>query len=204
MIKDISNQRFGRLTAIKPTGEKRWRSSLWECLCECGNTHIVATNTLKSGLVRSCGCLLKDTARKTSTRHGDFGSQTYKSWDAMIQRCTNPKNKSFKNYGARGISVCEQWRKYEQFRDDMGERPANTSLDRIDVNGNYTPENCRWASLKTQARNQRRPRLSFDQAEQIRQMSSQGDGPKVIAETLKITRNQVGSVIYLGNVTSRD
>lgn len=204
MKKDISNKQFGRLTAIKPTGQKRWGVNLWHCICQCGNKHIAAINSLNSGLVKSCGCLLKETSKITSTRHGDYGSPTYKSWGHMMQRCYNKNLKSFKNYGGRGISVCESWKSYENFKKDMGERPPNSSLDRIDVNANYTPDNCRWASAATQARNQRRQRLTYEQAQQIREMYLQGANPKFISDILKVSVNQVGSVVYLGNVSSKE
>ena len=204
MRKNIAQQRFGRLTAISSTGEKKWGVFLWHCMCDCGGTHIAAVNSLIAGLVRSCGCLLKETASNNAMRHGEYGSPTYKSWDSMMQRCNNPNTRSFKNYGGRGISVYPPWQQYETFRKDMGERPPGTSLDRIDVNGDYTPSNCRWATAATQARNQRRNRLTFDQAETIRTMYKQGKRPKAIAEALGVTRNQVGSVVYLGNVHIQD
>lgn len=203
-MKDISQQRFGQLVAIRPTGEKRWRVHLWLCLCDCGQEHIAAVNSLRSGLVKSCGCLLRKTAKQQATRHGECGSPTYKSWDSMIQRCTNPNTQSFKNYGAKGILICEEWRDYKNFARDMGSRPTGTTLDRIDPNGNYEPSNCRWASAITQARNKRKPTLTYEQAQQIREMYLQGAGPKLIAKTLNVTVSQVGGVIYLGNVHSLD
>lgn len=202
--KDITNSRFGRLVAITPTGEKKWRVSLWRCLCDCGKEHIAAVNSLTSGLVRSCGCLLKETAKQKATKHSHFGTPTYQSWGSMIQRCTNPNTRAYKNYGGRGITVCSDWLDFTVFLRDMGERPIGMSLDRIDPDGDYTPDNCRWASAATQARNQRRKRLTYEQAQQIRVMYLQGAGPKHISEALGVTANQVGSVIYLGNVHSPD
>jgi hypothetical protein len=203
-MKDISQHRFGRLIAVRPTGEKRWRVNLWLCLCDCGKEHIAAVNSLKSGLVKSCGCLLRETAKKKATQHGGYGSLTYKSWDAMIQRCTNPNSTAFKNYGAKGVQVCKHWRQYKNFAKDMGDRPIGTSLDRVDPSGNYEPSNCRWATRITQARNKRTTTLTYEQAQQIREMYLQGAGPKLISKTLKVTINQVGSVVYSGNVHSLD
>jgi hypothetical protein len=204
MRKNIAQQRFGRLIAVAPTGTKKWGVYLWACVCDCGNHHIAAVNSLLAGLVQSCGCLRNEAAKKTATRHNAYGTPTYKTWDSMIQRCTNVNTLSYKNYGGRGISVCAQWRDFSVFLADMGERPQNTSLDRINPDGDYTPDNCRWASTTTQARNQRRPRLTYEQAQKIRDMYLQGAGPKFIADTLGVTRNQVGSVIYLGNVHFED
>lgn len=91
-------------------------------------------------------------------RHGMHSTRTYKSWDAMKQRCLNPKQKSFPSYGGRGISICPRWMSFESFLADMGERPSGTTIDRIDVNGNYEPSNCRWATPSQQNSNQRKRR----------------------------------------------
>lgn len=130
------------------------------CRCACGTEREVRIQSLKSGGSRSCGCdvparmsaLLKGRART----HGRAASDTYRSWQAMKSRCGNPKHRAFKDYGARGIVVCERWAdSFENFLADMGERPPGATLDRKDGDGNYEPGNCRWASRKEQQRNRR-------------------------------------------------
>ncbi len=198
MIKDISGQLFGKLTAISPTGEKKWGVSLWRCICECGREKIAAVNSLKSGLVRSCGCLLAETARIRHTKHGMYKTPAYRSWDSMIQRCTSPINKGFPRYGGRGITVCERWLSFENFYADMGERPDGTSLDRIDNNRGYEPDNCRWATAKTQNRNKRNTNLSFEYAMRARAMYLIGMGPRRIAKELGCSHFSVCGILFMG------
>lgn len=201
MIKDISNQRFGRLVAISPTGEKRWGVSLWKCHCDCGNAHIVAVNSLKSGNVKSCGCYAKEVARKKVFKHGDYGTPTYKSWEAMIQRCTNENNPNYKKYGAIGILVCDEWKEYINFKNDMGERPKGYSLDRINPFGNYEPENCRWANSLTQNRNRRKPVTTFEQAELVRSLYKQGNMPKKIELLTGINKRIINNILYANQIS---
>jgi hypothetical protein len=200
MIKDISNQKFGRLLAIKPTGEKRWGVSLWQCYCDCGNEHITVVNSLKSGRVKSCGCLLKEVASAKSTKHGDYGSRTYKSWSGMVDRCTNPKNKSYVNYGAKNVKICDEWRDYKNFKNDMGERPDKHSLDRIDVFGDYNPKNCRWASTLIQNRNKRKPVTTPEQANIVRSLYANGKRPKEIMSITGISRSIISNILYLNQI----
>jgi len=123
--------------------------------CQCGKI-VIATNTgVKSGTTRSCGCLYIKHGHNLSTRK----SGTYNSWANMIQRCTTPNKTGFKNYGGRGITVCERWRTFANFLEDMGERPAGCTIERINNDGNYEPGNCKWETRKKQARNKRTNRL---------------------------------------------
>ena len=150
---DLVGSRFGRLVVLEKSQNKsKWGEIFWLCKCDCGNTKTVRANQLTRGVTKSCGCL----QREAVTHHGMTKTPTFKSWESMKQRCLNQNSPDYSNYGGRGIQVCERWvSSFDTFLADMGDRPAGTTLDRIDPNGNYEPSNCRWASGKTQNNNQR-------------------------------------------------
>jgi hypothetical protein len=158
-IKNIIGQKFNRLLVLEFV-EVISHKSIWKCRCDCGNIKNISGADLKSGNTKSCGCYLKENAGKQTITHGETRKTnytgTYKSWRSMKARCTNPKNNQYHNYGARGITFCDRWNKYENFLEDMGERPDGYSLERNDPNGNYEPENCCWIPLNKQSRNTRR------------------------------------------------
>jgi hypothetical protein len=156
---DITSHRFGRLVAQELVGRTREGKALWRCLCDCGRAHEVTGANLRRGRVRSCGCA----CRPPTTKHGDTaGGKTAAEWAAWHQakmRTTSPTHPAWKDYGGRGIKVCERWlNSYENFLADMGRRPSpQHSIDRINNDGDYEPGNCRWATKSEQVLN-RRPR----------------------------------------------
>lgn len=155
--KNITGQRFGRLVVLYPTEERRRRRVVWYCICDCGNNHKACSDCLRGGHVKSCGCLQKIRAAEAQTKHKMCGTPTYNSWAGMLTRCKNSNQKHYKYYGGRGISVCERWHTFENFYEDMGNRPKGKSLDRWpDGDGNYEPGNTRWATQKQQVNNSRK------------------------------------------------
>lgn len=154
-LNDLTGKRFGRWTVIKRSENKA--RTRWLCRCDCGTLKSVQGSGLVTGASTSCGCFRNEQGyperTKSVTKHGLTDSPTWNSWRAMIKRCTQESSINFHKYGGRGISICSEWMAFENFLKDMGRRPAGMSLDRIDVNGNYEPNNCRWATAKQQNRN---------------------------------------------------
>lgn len=147
---------FGRLEVLELYGTDKRGKRLWKCRCSCGNPEfrVVRTETLNSGESKSCGCLTREKSKERMTKHGLHSHKDYKVWLNMRNRCNNPKSEDYKYYGGRGIMVCKDWDNFAKFLEDMGERPSTEySIERIDGDGNYCKENCKWAVHTEQARN---------------------------------------------------
>lgn len=154
---DLTGNRYGRLTVISRAESKKRKTggsrTMWNCQCDCGNIVVVDGDHLKSGHSKSCGCITK--------KHGMFGTRIYKIWDSMYQRCYNSNHAAYKDYGGRGITVCDEWlHNFQAFYEwSMSNGYAdNLTIDRINVNGNYEPSNCRWATDIEQHNNTRKNR----------------------------------------------
>lgn len=152
---DIAGQRFNYLTAVRRVGATSNHISIWECFCDCGTTSRVMITALRAGTIKSCGCQRRTLLSESHKIHGMEGTATYRTWNSMLARCTNPSQRSYPKYGGRGITVCDSWRNFANFYKDMGKRPAGKTLDRIDNERGYEPSNCRWATPAEQQRNRR-------------------------------------------------
>ena len=164
---DISGQKYGKLTAIKRVGSHKYPSgtslSLWECVCDCGNKVILTLPALRNHNTTSCGCVHKEMIGNMNRTHGESHSRLHELWKGMKARCGNPNNISYKWYGAKGVTVCDEWNKsYTAFKNWMIENGYDESLprgqqtiDRINPYGNYEPSNCRLISIQEQQHNKR-------------------------------------------------
>lgn len=152
---EMAGRRFGKLVVLSENGRAR-KEVAWLCQCDCGKQSTVAGFNLRSGNTRSCGCHKMELPNLFQRRHGVSDTKIHRAWMGIRRRCENPKNAAWENYGGRGIRVCERWAVFENFMYDMGQPPSPThEIDRIDVNGNYEPGNCRWITPKEQNRNKR-------------------------------------------------
>ena len=159
---DLRNNRFGRLLVIRRDENSSSGEPRWFCKCDCGNTKTIQGNHLRHGAIRSCGCLEAENRLKVNKTHGGSDTRLYGVWLGIRKRCFNPNEPAFPNYGGRGITVCNEWESYSSFRKwamatgyDPKAKRGKCTIDRINVNGNYEPSNCRWVDMKIQRQNQR-------------------------------------------------
>lgn len=160
-VKDLTGKKFGKLEVIKRMGTDKFKHSTWLCKCDCGKIKIISANNLQKGTTKSCGCLAKELLSKKMTKHNMYGTRIYRIWLRMKNRCNNSNDEHYKNYGNRGIKVCNEWNNNKNgftnfynwatnngYKDDL-------TIDRINVNGNYEPSNCRWITMFEQQSNKR-------------------------------------------------
>lgn len=160
-VKDLTGQRFGRLIVIERAGSTPTGQATWICLCDCGTKCIIEGTRLRKGNTKSCGCLHIDSTRKRFSKHGKSGTRLYNVHKEMIQRCSNLKHKNYDRYGGRGITVCDEWKNdFEAFYDwsmangyDEKALYGQCTIDRIDNDKGYSPDNCRWVDYKVQSNN---------------------------------------------------
>jgi len=188
---DLQGHVFDRLTVKRFAGKKNGKT-LWECLCLCGETTTVMTGNLRSRRTKSCGCL----QASNRTKHGMAGTKIYHVWRHMLDRCNKETHDCYHNYGGRGISVCERWKSFINFYSDVGDVSKGLSIDRINNNGNYEPNNIRWATAQEQIQNSRTAKLSEKTVRFIRASYSKKKGNgKVLAGLFAVSESTVYAVV---------
>lgn len=185
-------KKFGRLTVLEECKERKGGKKVYKCICDCGNIKNVMGTSLRDGTTRSCGCLARENTRKRSITHGQSHTRLYKIHNNIKDRCCNANSKDYPNYGGRGIKVWDEWLKFKGFYDWSMSNGYNDTLtiDRIDVDGNYEPSNCRWVDMKTQ-QNNRRNNVYLTYKNKTQTMSQWADELRISVQTIK-TRHRKG------------
>lgn len=191
---DMTGKRVGRWTVLARNG-RIGRNAAWLCRCVCGREGTVMGSMLRAGKSLSCGCLAKEITSTRRTSHGMTKSATYRTWTAMKFRCSSPSHVAYARYGGRGVRVCERWLVFENFLEDMGERPPDRTLDRIDSDGDYEPGNCRWATSAQQGRNTCTTKLSIGKAREVRRLSKLGMSNAAIGKMFSVAKTTIRSVV---------
>lgn len=190
---DLQGQRFGLLTVVSAHSKMPNGARVWACRCDCGADCNVTTARLRSGQKTTCGCRGIG-FRKHGHTIGKRESPTYVSWASMIARCTQPTTANYKSYGGRGISVCARWKVFANFLDDMGERPPGMTIDRLDNNRNYDPDNCRWATHAQQSQNLRSNKLNAESVKRISELIDLGESIATLASKFDVSIATIRSI----------
>ena len=196
---DLTNKTFGRLKVLNRENNSISGQVIWKCKCICNKIINVQGGNLKSKQTTSCGCYRDEVTSKRSTSHGMTKSSEFISWSAMLSRCINQNDPAYNRYGGRGIVVCDRWKdSFENFYEDMGPKPSDKhSIDRISVDGNYEPNNCKWSNSKDQARNRRSNKIkNIEQANEIRKLySSRNYYQKELAEIYGCSIKTISEIV---------
>lgn len=195
---NVVGQTFGSLTVARRSDRPYMGGVMWECQCECGGTTHTTSYKLKIGHTTSCGCKHAEKLKiGLHTTHGLARThpREYKTWKEMRNRCHNSASDNYKWYGGRGIRICALWSDFSVFFSDMGERPPNASIDRIDNDGNYEPANCRWLTHTEQVRKQARTKLTADLAESMRGDHANGMNYRALSAKYAVCYGSVAKCI---------
>lgn len=182
----LTNQQIGKWSVGESFQHSVHHYRMYKCVCECGTEKDVKHDHLVNGKTISCGCSV--------VKHGMTNSKEYRVWDSMVRRCHSKSHHAFKDYGARGIYVCDKWRNFEGFFADMGNQPKGMSIERINNSLGYSKENCKWATVVDQARNRRSTKLNLDQVKSIKELISNGISQAVIAAKFGVSRANIGHI----------
>ena len=191
---NLTGKKFGRLIVIEKSSIKKGKAK-WVCLCVCGKQIIAYSTNLLRKNTKSCGCLRKEKTQKLKIKHGLSSQAAYPSWCDMKQRCNNPEHNAYKYYGGRGITVCDRWLEFENFFEDMGERPKELTLERKNNELGYFKENCCWATRAEQIHNSRQTKLTEKLVAEIRQLRSLGVKMANLATIYNVAPNTISQIV---------